>query len=81
MILNPWDVQSKRIHTTDGIVSTLNSGERRWGGGDEYILVEGEERDISEQDSPTDGKQSSGQLLRTGRIQRYVDNGETECGA
>lgn len=40
MILNPWDVQSKHIHTTDGICSTLYAGECSWGGGTTYVLVE-----------------------------------------
>jgi len=31
-ILNPWDVQSKHIHTVDGKASTLYAGDCRWGG-------------------------------------------------
>ena len=33
---------------------------------------------ISECDWPTDGEQPSGELLRTGRIQRHVCDGEEE---
>lgn len=40
MILNPWDVQSKQVHTTDGVASTLYAGECRWGGSELYVLVE-----------------------------------------
>ena len=38
MILNPWDVQSKHIHTVDGISSPLYSGECRYGGGEMYLM-------------------------------------------
>lgn len=38
MILNPWDVQSKQVHTTDGVASTLYAGESTWGGGWQFIL-------------------------------------------
>lgn len=34
------------------------------------------EDDIPEEDRSDHGEQPSGQLLRTGCIQRYVDNGE-----
>ena len=44
MILNPWDVQSKHIHTTDGVSSPLYAGECRYGGGELYILVAEDER-------------------------------------
>lgn len=33
---------------------------------------------ISESDRPTDGEQPSGELLRTGCVQRYVRDGEEE---
>lgn len=36
---------------------------------------------LSDSDRTADGEQPSGELLRTGRIQRYVRDGETECGA
>lgn len=36
MILNPWDVESQRIHTEDGVMSTLY---RKAGGGGFCILV------------------------------------------
>ena len=36
-ILNPWDVQSKHIMSTDGISRTLYAGECRWGGGEAYV--------------------------------------------
>lgn len=39
MILNPWDVQSKHIHTPDGIASALYCAECRWGGSEMYVLV------------------------------------------
>lgn len=59
MILNPWDVQSKQIHTTDGIASTLYAGMCRWGGNEMYILVKREnEKDIQyEQSNNTDRKE------------------------
>ena len=36
---------------------------------------------LSEDYRSADGEQPSGQLLRTGCIQRYVCDGEEECGA
>ena len=39
MILNPWDVQSKHINTTDGVAPPLYAGECRWAGGEIYVLV------------------------------------------
>lgn len=36
-IMNPWDIQSKHIMSTDGISSALYAGECRWGGGEAYI--------------------------------------------
>lgn len=39
MILNQWDVQSKHIHTPEGIASSLYAGECRYGGGEMYVLV------------------------------------------
>lgn len=39
MILNPWDVQSKHIHTVDGKASTLYAGDCRYGGGEIYVLT------------------------------------------
>lgn len=48
MILNPWDVQSKQIHTTDGVASTLYAGECRWGGNEMYVLVERARTDVKE---------------------------------
>ena len=35
--LNPWDVQSKHIMSTDGISETLYAGECRWGGSEAYV--------------------------------------------
>ena len=32
MNLTPWDVQSKQIHTTDGVAPTLYAAEKTWGG-------------------------------------------------
>lgn len=40
MILNPWDIQSKHIHTADGMASSLYAGECRYGGGEMYVLIE-----------------------------------------
>lgn len=39
MILNPWDVQSKHIHSADGVSSPLYAGECRYGGGEMYVLA------------------------------------------
>ena len=39
MILNPWDVQSKHIHSIDGVASPLYAGECRYGGGEIYVLA------------------------------------------
>ena len=36
--LNPWDIQSKRIISADGTADALYSGERRYGGGEAYVL-------------------------------------------
>lgn len=72
MILNVWDIQSKWIHTTDGVSSTLYAGMCRWGGSELYVLIEGEADDLPKSDRSTDGEQSSRELLRTGRLQRYV---------
>ena len=67
MILNPWDHQSKHIHTTDSVASALCAYETRWQGESPWILVEAKD-ELSEQDRTPDGEQPSGQLLRTGRI-------------
>lgn len=76
MVLNPWDVQSKHIHTTDGIASSMYAADCRWGGSELYILIEGNNDDISEDNRSADGEQSSGKLLRTGRVLGHVRNGE-----
>lgn len=71
MILNPWDVQSKHIHTDDGIMSALYSGECCWGGGEAYVLVKLKSRqgnDIPENDRMPFSGSASGILQRTGRI-------------
>lgn len=52
-----------------------------WGGDSAYTLNSRDYKGvmvvvISEGDRPIDGKQPSGKLLRTGRIQRYVCDGE-----
>ena len=39
MVLNPWDVQSKHVHTTDGVSSALCNGEKRWGGLPPIVLA------------------------------------------
>lgn len=43
---------------------TLRSRSGSYGGGSEVLII-----DVSEKDRVIDGKQSSGQLLRTGRLQ------------
>lgn len=68
MILNVWDIQSKWIHTTDGTASTLYAGYCRWGGSELYVLITEESDELSESDRPSDGEQSSRELLRTGRL-------------
>ena len=112
-ILNPWDVQSKHIHTVDGKASTLYAGDCRYGGGGEvYALtkirhsptdstvttkasgkrlcqpseqvveeinsrkccVQGARNDIPESDRDSVTGSASGELQRSGRIQRYADN-------
>jgi len=44
------------------------------GGGSEVLVIE-VNNDISESDRPYHGEQPSGELLRSGRIQRYADSG------
>lgn len=51
MILNQWDVQSKHIHTTDGVASPLYAGECRYGGGEMYVLVVGEDEQDKDQEN------------------------------
>ena len=38
--LNSWDVQSKHIQPENGVAEALYSGERRYGGGESYVLQE-----------------------------------------
>lgn len=38
MCLNPWEVQSKRINPVEGVADALWSGEKRWAGGESYVL-------------------------------------------
>lgn len=38
--LNPWDIQSKHINSPSGVAETLYSGERRYGGGEAYVMAE-----------------------------------------
>ena len=47
MTLTPWDVQSKQIHTTDGVSPPLYAAEHSWMGMEIYILIE-EDKDDSE---------------------------------
>lgn len=54
MVLNPWDVQSKHIYSTEGSAPPLYAGECRWGGGETYILVK--ETDGREADLPKNQK-------------------------
>ena len=36
--LNPWDIQSKRVIDPSGVADALYSGERRYGGGEAYVM-------------------------------------------
>lgn len=36
--LNPWDIQSKRVIDPNGVADALYSGERRYGGGEAYVM-------------------------------------------
>ena len=47
MALNAWDVQSKRIYTTDEVSPPLYAGEHTWTGMEIYILTK-EGKDDSE---------------------------------
>ena len=47
MILNPWDVESHRVHDTNGIMSTLY---RKDGGGGFIVLTPRKWNDVSEKD-------------------------------
>ena len=47
MILNPWDVESHRVHDTNGIMSTLY---RKDGGGGFIVLTPRKRNDVSEKD-------------------------------
>ena len=38
-VLNPWDPQSKHIHTGDSVCETLCAGEKRWGGLSQNVLL------------------------------------------
>ena len=38
--LNPWDVQSKRIQPEEGVADALWAGEKRFGGGESYVMQE-----------------------------------------
>ena len=58
MILNPWDVQSKQIHTTDGVASTLYAGTCRWGGNEMYVLVE-----VKNEEDSDNPKRSGGAVM------------------
>ena len=41
--LNPWDVQSKRIQPEEGVADALWAGEKRFGGGESYVMQEMED--------------------------------------
>lgn len=56
------DHPTPKINDEDGIAYTLNSRDYKG----VMIVV------LSESDRPSDGEQSSRELLRTGRLQRYV---------
>ena len=47
MILNPWDVESHRVHDISGVMSTLY---RKDGGGGFVVLALRKQNDISEED-------------------------------
>ena len=46
MILNPWDVESHRVHDVKGVMSTLY---RKDGGGGFVVLALRKQNDISEE--------------------------------
>jgi hypothetical protein len=67
MILNPWDSQGNQIADSNGVYPTI----RGCGGAgyqQGYLLQRKVNYDLSESDRPTDGEQSSRELLRTGRL-------------
>ena len=47
MILNPWDVESHRVHDVSGVMSTLY---RKDGGGGFVVLALRKQNDISKED-------------------------------
>ncbi len=65
------DHPTPKIHIGGGVAYTVNSRDYKG----VMIIV------LSDEDRPIDGEQSSGQLLRTGCIQRHVCDGENGCGA
>lgn len=62
------DHPTPKIHAGGGVAYTVNSRDYKG----VMIVV------ISEDNGAADGEQSSGQLLRTGRIQRHVRDGGQE---
>lgn len=59
MILNPWDVESHRVHDVKGVMSTLY---RKDGGGGFIVLVSRNRDDISEKDGNADSGGTSRKL-------------------
>ena len=45
--LNPWDIQSKHVQSEDGIAESLYAGERRYSGGEAYVM-QGINGDVAE---------------------------------
>ena len=71
MNLTPWDVQSKQIHTTDGVAPTLYAAEKTWGGHSPIIFETHESSDIQENSSPS--RQSGGARMGTNGQGRYAE--------
>ena len=66
--------QSAGYREDDISVSITVCGGSYGGGGSEVLVV----NELSESNRFVNGEQSSGQLLRSGRIQRHVRDGEEE---
>jgi hypothetical protein len=71
MNLTSWDVQSRHIFTTDGPFMALYAGQ---GGGRGYVIYES----ISNENRSLMCEQPSGELHRTGCIQRYASGVQEE---
>lgn len=62
------------MYREDDISVSLTVCGGSYGGGSEVLIV----YDLSKDNRPFDGKQPSGELLRTRRVQRYVRDGEEQ---